>query len=114
MNMKLDIYRVDPSTKEIEQLTDTVGAIYNPKSSPDGSKIAFIVTTRADTSNESTPEDSYLWVMNMDGSEMRDLSASLDRHGSHPPVWSDDSKSIYFTRARSGAVAPSRCGWRLS
>ena len=102
LNMKLDIYRVDPANKEIEQLTDTVGAIFNPKSSPDGSKVAFIATTRPDTSNESTPEDSHLWVMNGDGSEMRDLTASLDRHGSHPPVWSDDSSSIYFTAADRG------------
>lgn len=102
LNMKLDIYRVNPATKEIEQLTDTVGAIFNPKSSPDGSKVAFIATTRPDTSNESTPEDSHLWVMNGDGSEMRDLTASLDRHGSHPPVWSDDSGSVYFTAADRG------------
>ena len=101
LNMKLDIFELDPETKEIKQLTDTVGAIYHPKPSPDGKKIAFLATTRANNSNESTPEDTHLWVMNRDGSDMRDISTSLDRHCGNP-CWAEDSESIYFTAADKG------------
>jgi dipeptidyl aminopeptidase/acylaminoacyl peptidase len=101
LNMKLDIYQIDPETKEITQLTDTVGAIYYPKPSPDGEKIAFLSTTRANTSNESTPEDTHLWVMNRDGSNQRDISITLDRHCANP-IWTQDSKAVYFTAADQG------------
>ena len=77
LNMKLDIFQLDPDTSESTQLTDTPGAIYHPTPSPDSSKIAFLATTRANTSNESTPEDKHLWIMNKDGSNSKDFTASL-------------------------------------
>jgi len=100
-NMKLDLYQLDPETKEITQLTDTPGATYHPKPSPDGSKIAFLATTRPNTSNESTPEDTHLYTMNRDGSDIRDISKSLDRHCANP-VWAQNSESVYFTAADQG------------
>ncbi len=101
LNMKLDIYELDPETKEFTQLTDTDGVIYHPKPSPDGQKIAFLATTRANTSNESTPEDTHLWVMDCDGSNSRDLVTSFDRHCGNS-CWAEDSESIYFIAADEG------------
>ncbi len=101
LNMKLDLYEVDPNTKEIKQLTDTVGAIYHPKPSPDGTSIAYLATTRPDTSNESTPEEKHIWLMNRDGTNQRDITSSLDRLCT-TPVWAEDSQSIYFTAYDEG------------
>lgn len=101
LNMKLDIFEVDPDTKEIKQLTDTVGSIYHPKPSPDGKHIAYISTTRSNTSNESTPEDKHLWVMKRDGTDPRDISYKLDRNCANP-CWTEDSRSIYFTASDEG------------
>ena len=100
-NMKLDIHKLDPETGETVQLTDTPGATYHPTPSPEGKWIAYLATTRPDTSNESTPEDTHLWVMNSDGTGQRDLTEELDRHVSHPPVWTRGG-GVLFTAYNHG------------
>ena len=101
-NMHLDIYIVNVETKKIERITDSVGAEYYPTFSPDGSKIAYIATKRGNTSNESTPEDRHLWVINRDGSNPLDLAEDADRSCGGPPQWSPDGSRIFFTLSDEG------------
>ena len=101
LNMHLDIYAVDVGTKEMRRITESVGAEYYPRWSPDGSKIAYTATTRGNTSNESTPEDRHVWVVNSDGSDPRDVTGDLDRPCT-APHWSPDGSRIVFTASDHG------------
>jgi len=101
LNMHLDIYAVDVATKEIRRITESVGAEYYPKWSPDGTKIAYTATTRGNTSNESTPEDRHIWVVNSDGGDPRDITGDYDRPCT-APHWSHDGSRIYFTASDRG------------
>lgn len=101
LNMNLDIYTVDIKSHEINQLTDTEGAIYAPNYSPDGTKIAYLHRTRANTSNESTPEDNHLWVMNSYGSDQKDLTTPLDRPVGGTPEWLSNEE-ILVTASNHG------------
>jgi dipeptidyl aminopeptidase/acylaminoacyl peptidase len=101
-NMHLDIYAVDVETSEIRRITESVGAEYYPTWSPDGKTIAYTATTRADTSNESTPEDRHVWVVDSDGGDARDLTFELDRTCSGPLQWAPDGGRILFTASDQG------------
>jgi dipeptidyl aminopeptidase/acylaminoacyl peptidase len=101
-NMHTDIWAVNVGSGEIRRITDTKGAEYNPKWSPDGKMIAYAARTRANTSNESTPEDTHVWVVNSDGSQARDLTSGLDRPCYDPPHWTPDGSRILFTAPDRG------------
>jgi len=85
------------------QITDTVGSDYKPICSPNGKYIAYLCTTRHDTSNDSIAEDSHLWVVGVDGKGARDVVKTLDRPCSSM-TWSPDGKTIYFTASDRGRV----------
>jgi len=102
LNMHLDIYAVDIQTKNIRRITESVGAEYYPTFSPCGKKIAFLATKRGNTSNESTPEDRHIWVVNSDGTNLRDLVKNFDRSCGGPPQWTPDGNSILFTVSDHG------------
>lgn len=103
LNMHTDIYAVNVQTNEIRRITDTVGSMYYPTYSPSGEHIAFTATTRPNTSNESTPEDRHVWVVNRDGSNPVEISEALDRPCGSPPHWISD-KEIIFTASDEGRV----------
>ena len=63
----------------------TTDRLYNSGVSPDGSKITY--------------EDHGIWVANVDGSSLTQLTSS-DEDGS--PVWSPDSKRIAFITSEEG------------
>jgi dipeptidyl aminopeptidase/acylaminoacyl peptidase len=92
-----EIYDVSVATREIRQLTDRRGPDSGPVPSPDGRHIAF-------TGHEWT-EDTFferkLYVMDSDGSGMRELAAELDRS----PMglfWAPDGSGVYFNVNDSG------------
>ncbi|HEV2297320.1 MAG TPA: S9 family peptidase [Candidatus Acidoferrales bacterium] len=91
-----NIFALNPASGAIRQLTTLESTQYGPVWSPDGKRIAFRGTKRGLTDRETTMEDTHVWVMNADGSDRREIGASIDdRQG--PPQWSADSRSLYFT-----------------
>jgi dipeptidyl aminopeptidase/acylaminoacyl peptidase len=71
--------------------------ISDPRISPDGRKVAFVVT-RADL--ESNLVNSDIWVVGTDGGEPIQLTRSPKRDDQ--PRWSPDSRHIAFVSDRDG------------
>ncbi len=92
------IYAVDIETREIRQLTRTRGPWTGPVVSPDGRHVAF-------TGYEWTPQTyraRELYVMGIDGGQMRRLTGDLDRDP-ESLRWAPDGRGIYFTAEDRGA-----------
>ncbi len=88
-----EIYVYDLETKKTVNLTDgLMGYDKNPVFSPSGKMIAW----------ESMERDGYeadqnrLFILDFESGERKDYSAGFDQNV-HNLVWTDDSKSIYFT-----------------
>ncbi len=97
-----DIFTVNATTGALRRLTATEGVEYEPRWSPDGKRIAYRATKRGLTDLETNMEDTHVWVMNADGSERREIGASVDnRQGA--PVWSADGKALWFTVQEHGS-----------
>ncbi len=71
--------------------------VSSPAASPDGSTLAFSVRT---TDLEANRGRSDLWTVNLDGSNLRQLTTNPENDTS--PLWSPDGKWIYFLSSRSG------------
>jgi Tol biopolymer transport system component len=89
-----DVFTIDPASGVVRQLTKTPNAEYQPVWSPDGKSIAYLGTKRGLTSSETTMEDTHVWVMNADGSNRRELGASIDNR-QRAPRWSRDGSSLF-------------------
>lgn len=100
-NMHTDLWAVRVDGGNVRRITETEGAEYSPTWSPDGRRIAYLARTRANTSNESTPEDAHVWVINSDGSGAKDLTVDLDR-ACGAPQWSHDGSHILFAAGDHG------------
>lgn len=100
-NMHTDIWSVNLETRSIRRITETKGAEYNPAWSPDGKLIAYLARTRANTSNESTPENAHVWVTNSDGTGAKDLTIDLNRNCT-APHWTPDGRDLLFTAGDRG------------
>ncbi len=79
--------------------------VHSPRISPDGKSIAFVVTQYT---LEEGKSNSEIYRMNLDGSQQRQMTH-------HPaadfyPVWSPDSKWIYFLSTRKNGVQL----WRMA
>lgn len=87
-----EICVVDVATRQRRNLTNHPAVDHTPIWSPDGTQIAFI-SDRSD--NDPTAFISDLFVMNTDGSDLRqltDLGGQVDA-----PIWSPDGREILFT-----------------
>jgi dipeptidyl aminopeptidase/acylaminoacyl peptidase len=93
-----DIYALSVATGQIKQLTDRKGQDGNPTVSPDGKRIAY---TGGDFSTD-TYSVAKLYVMNIDGSNKRELTTQLDRAPSDL-FWAADNSGIYFTTEDRGS-----------
>ncbi|MDE2659310.1 MAG: S9 family peptidase [Acidobacteriota bacterium] len=85
-----ELYIAPVAGGEIRALTDRNGPDRSPAVSPDGERIAFV----GYEDRVRTYQLSRLWVMNLDGSGLRALSAGLDRSVSSP-VWAADGSGVY-------------------
>lgn len=92
-----EIYAVTVETGAIAQLTRRKGPDNNPKVSPDGKLVAY---TGYDFSR-NTWTDSKLYVMSIDGSNPRLVSAAWDR-SPQSVMWKADSSGVYFTAQDTG------------
>ena len=100
-----EIYRVGIDGSPPVALTDRVGPDNQPVVSPDGRLIAY---TGYDDRLRSY-ENARLSVMNIDGSNKRLLTGSLDRSVGNP-VWSADSRAIYVQVEDRGTNKVERVG----
>jgi dipeptidyl aminopeptidase/acylaminoacyl peptidase len=87
-----EIYRLNVRSGEITALTERDGPDYSPRVSPDGKTIAYL--SYEDKVQAYQVTDVYL--MNIDGSNVRNLTASFDRSISNIN-WRANGSAINFT-----------------
>jgi dipeptidyl aminopeptidase/acylaminoacyl peptidase len=93
-----EIYAVNVNTGEVRQLTTRKGPDNAPVVSPDGKMVAY---TGYDWTDD-TYRDSQLYVMNIDGTGHRSLTAALDRSPGGL-TWAHDNSGIYFNVQDQGS-----------
>ena len=84
-----EVYTTDCRGLEPRRLTHNLAEERHPRFSPDGRRVAF-----SSQSSWESPALPQIWVMQVDGSEARQLTT---RGGSHPS-WSPDGTRIVLTR----------------
>ncbi|WP_194755259.1 S9 family peptidase [Aliidiomarina indica] len=86
-----EIFRLDIESRKLTQLTDRDGPDHSPVVSPDGRMIAF-----AGVDDRRLAHQNHgLYVMNIDGSNVRALTADLDQH-IRDFKWTSDSRGLYI------------------
>ncbi|WP_338447005.1 S9 family peptidase [Pelagerythrobacter marensis] len=88
--LESEVYAIDVATAGVRQLTDRDGPDANPVASPDGRLIAYLGFDDA----LRAYEDNDLYVMNRDGSDIRNLTVDWD----YSPAsirWDADGRGIY-------------------
>jgi dipeptidyl aminopeptidase/acylaminoacyl peptidase len=100
-----EIYRIGIDGGTPVALTDRNGPDASPAVSPDGRHIAYIGFDDKQLGYQNT----RLYVMNVDGSDKRMLTGSLDRSVSSP-AWGGDSRSIYVQSEDRGVSKVMRVG----
>jgi dipeptidyl aminopeptidase/acylaminoacyl peptidase len=86
-----NLYIVNIETGKIDELTSQKGFEVGAKVSPDGKKIAFIGSIHTDHFYKKREA----FIMNIDGSGLKSLTASLDRSPSGL-VWAKDNSKVFF------------------
>jgi dipeptidyl aminopeptidase/acylaminoacyl peptidase len=100
-----EVYRISIDGGAPVALTDRQGPDASPVVSPDGRHIAYLGFDDKHLGYQNTA----LYVMNLDGSDKRLLTGSLDRSvGS--PSWGGDSRSIYVQVEDRGTNKVERVG----
>lgn len=92
-----ELYAVKVADGTLRPLTDRYGPDREPAASPDGRRIAW---TGFDDRLLGY-QRSRLYVMNVDGSERRELAADLDRD-LRDPAWSADGRRLYALSDSAG------------
>jgi dipeptidyl aminopeptidase/acylaminoacyl peptidase len=92
-----EIYAVNVETSEIRQITRRNGIDRSPVVSHDGRMVAYAGYDWTD----DTYIESKLYIMNIDGSNPRELAANLDRSPSNI-TWAADNSGVWFTADYNG------------
>ena len=71
--------------------------VSDPQISPDGQWVAYTVST---TNAKDDKSNSHIWMVNIDGSNDRQITFSQESESS--PRWSPDGKYLSFTSSRPG------------
>ncbi|WP_044188579.1 alpha/beta hydrolase family protein [Hyalangium minutum] len=82
----------------------TMRRLSEPRVSPDGQRITFVLRT---TDMEANRGRTDLWLANADGSGARQLTSHPD--SDTQPVWAPDGRSLFFLSSRGGSSQV----WRL-
>jgi dipeptidyl aminopeptidase/acylaminoacyl peptidase len=98
-NRESNLYTVEVANGTIAQLTERKGTDSYPVVSPDNKMIAFI----GGEWTENFYLKSQLYVMNLDGSNVRAVSTDLDRIPTDLH-WAADNSGVYFTAEDQGAI----------
>ena len=94
-----EIYSVRPGDGSALRFIKEPGRKESPLPSPNGSRIAWMTTN----SQSHSYSIRKLYVMNADGTHVKELANGLDRDPSDLQ-WSSDSRTIYFLADDSGAT----------
>lgn len=92
-----NVFSLDIATSKLTQLTTRNGPDNAPSVSPNGKMIAY---TGSDQ-NYKNYENTELYIMNIDGSNKRSLTASFDR-SVNDIQWASNNKGIYMSYADKG------------
>jgi dipeptidyl aminopeptidase/acylaminoacyl peptidase len=87
------IYLLPATGGEPRAITNGESEDGDPVFAPDGKRLAFL-------SNRNKPEEQHIWVASADGAQPHELaspSAGIDAE----PIWSPDSRQIYFLHSSS-------------
>ncbi|MBZ2162560.1 S9 family peptidase [Alteromonas stellipolaris] len=87
-----DLFSIDVKTSKVTRLTDMSGPERSPHLSPNGNKIAFV----GNEDNGKSNQLSHLYVMNSDGTGIKNLTSELDRSVG-AIKWADNGKGVYFS-----------------
>jgi Tol biopolymer transport system component len=90
----------DPAHPVTQPVLLRTGDERYPSYSPDGTQIAF----RGDLDLAEPSGDEEIYVMNADGTNVRQLTSNADFDSA--PSWSNDGKQIVFERAPAGTFTP--------
>lgn len=92
-----ELYKLDIASGTLSQLTNNIGPDEAPVVSPDGTMIAF----QSFTDRGMAYQNATVMVMDMDGGNVRAVTAGLDRAlGS--VQWAADSKGLYYSYNDAG------------
>lgn len=91
------IYQLTLDGLELTKLTDRNGPDSQPKVSPSGRQIAYLGYDDRKLAHQA----NRLYVMNADGSNIRNISADLDR-AVNDFAWTADGRGIYFSYDSEG------------
>ncbi|WP_018148152.1 alpha/beta hydrolase family protein [Henriciella marina] len=94
-----EIYAIDLSDKSMRALTSRDGPDYGPVVSPNGRMIAF----RGHDDNVLAYEQDNLYLMNADGSNVREIAADFDKSFGQI-VWAADGDSLYALIENAGEI----------
>ncbi|MDP5121416.1 MAG: S9 family peptidase, partial [Spirosomaceae bacterium] len=86
-----EVYQLDLKSGNVKALTSRFGPDGSPVLSPDGKKIAF----RGNDDTFQGYQVTNLYVMNVDGSGIVNLTKTLDRDADNPQ-WEGNGQGIYF------------------
>ncbi len=86
-----EIYEMNIASGSVMQLTDRLGNLNGPEISPDGTKIAFKLSTAA---------SNQIWLMDRDGTNPQPVPNA----SGWDPTWSPDGAYILFASDMQGAI----------
>lgn len=92
-----EIYAFSVSDGGVTQLTSRAGPDANPVVSPDGRRIAFT----GNDDNGMSQQNAALYIMNIDGSGVQNLTPTLDRNVNNIQ-WNADGTGLYYSYDNSG------------
>ncbi len=93
-----NLYSVEVATGMIQEITSREGRESSPAISPDGKKVAFVGSIWS----ENFYHKSRMFVMDIDGGNIKMISDDLDRNVA-APHWAADNSGVYFNVSDQGS-----------